>query len=228
MYKVLLARHGESIWNYSSRFTGWTNIPLTNKGKKDALLIAKTLKNYNLNPTIYFTSVLERATDTANIIKNSFNSDLHTYTSWRLNEKHYGTLEGVPRDYVRKEYGNGFTTMLRSNYFTKPPVIPNKDQIKSAYPIFRNCYFDSIKNGESKEDVLNRCLPYFENDILYTLKDNNLPLVISHKHTIRVIMKHYLKMNDLEFESYQFPNKGIICMNFGKNMKYIDHSLIHV
>lgn len=227
MLKVLLVRHGESVWNHSSKFTGWTNIPLTSKGKKEALQISKTLKKNNLIPNIFFSSVLNRAIETTHIIKDDLNSTGQAHTSWRLNEKHYGTLEGVPRNYVRNEFGAKFTNMLRNNFYMRPPVIPLKNRIDTKYSVYKNCYFESIKNGESKENVLNRCLPYFENDVLFTLSENKLPIVISHKHCIRVLMKHFLNISDDEFENYKLENNIITIMNFDRNFKFIDHSTLH-
>ena len=226
MHRVLLVRHGESIWNHSSKFTGWTNIPLTENGKLEALQIAKTLKEKNIIPDVFFSSVLDRAIDTTNIIKNSICSSSPIFTSWRLNEKHYGTLEGLPRGYMRDEYGSKFTNMLRTNYYMKPPVIPEIDRKKTEYNVFKNCYFDTIKNGESKENVLNRALPYFENDILCTLNDNRKPIIVSHKHSIRVLMKYYLDLTDEEFESYKLPDNTILQMNFDENIQFINHEYI--
>jgi len=211
MRRIIIARHGESIWNQDSKFTGWTNIPLTDKGRMEAKKMAYVLKPYN--PSIIFTSVLQRSIETSTIIQKNLKSDIDIpiHTSWRLNEKHYGTLEGIPRKYIRDVYGDVFTQMMRSNFTMKPPVLKNIALEKvSNYPIYRNCYLDSIKNGESKENVLTRLLPYYENDILYTLSEGHTPLILTHKHTARVLMKHLLQMNDELFENYELPNKIIV------------------
>jgi 2,3-bisphosphoglycerate-dependent phosphoglycerate mutase len=212
MRRIIIARHGESIWNQDSKFTGWTNIPLTDKGRLEAKQMAIVLKPYK--PTIIFTSVLQRSIETSTIIQKNLNSnlDIPIHTSWRLNEKHYGTLEGIPRKYIRDVYGDIFTQMMRSNFTMKPPVLKNMtlEQVSSKYPVYRNCYLDSIKNGESKENVLTRLLPYYENDILYTLSEGHTPLILTHKHTARVLMKHLLQMNDETFENYELPNKIIV------------------
>lgn len=235
--KIVLVRHGESIWNQESKFTGWTNIPLTENGRKEAEKIAKTLIQNNIYPTILFSSVLQRSIETSNIIRTtliqqtmqSYHSinDLPIYTSWRLNEKHYGTLEGIPRKYIRDLYGEKFTQMMRKNFNMKPPII--KDYCNTIeYPIYRNCYFEKIKNGESKENVLERLLPYFENDIMYTLSENKLPLIVTHKHTARVLMKHLLKINDENFENYEIPNQGFIVIDFNDNYEYLNSTIITI
>ena len=175
-------------------FTGWTNIPLTDYGKYEAIKMSESLKKNNLYPNIIFTSVLNRAIDTSNIIKKEFNNNsIDIYTSWRLNEKHYGTLEGIPRKYIRDIYGDKFTKMMRSNFYMKPPIIKNYNNQKK-YPVYRNCYFESIKHGESKENVLDRLLPYYQNDILYTFNENKFPLIITHKHTARAVSYTHLTL----------------------------------
>jgi 2,3-bisphosphoglycerate-dependent phosphoglycerate mutase len=191
--RFILVRHGQD-----SKFTGWTNIPLTNHGRQEAAQMAKTLLHHNIFPTVLFTSVLHRSIETSQIIQREFKMPIHT--SWRLNEKHYGTLEGVPRQYIREVYGDKFTTMMRSNYTMKPPIIQYPSL--HTYPVYKNCYFKTIQHGESKENVLDRLLPYYENDILSTLSENHTPLIVTHKHTARVLMKHVLKMSDEAFESY--------------------------
>jgi 2,3-bisphosphoglycerate-dependent phosphoglycerate mutase len=221
--RFLLARHGESIWNHDSKFTGWTDIPLTYVGREEAKRMSNTIKNNNLYPNIFFASVLNRTIETSNIIRNDLNnSSIPIHTSWRLNEKHYGTLEGVPRQYLREKYGDLYTKKMRSNFYMKPPVLDNYEY-KNEYNVYRNCYFKQIKNGESKEDVLNRLIPYFENDILYTLSENKFPLIITHKHTARVLMKHLLKINDDEFENYEIPSKKMLLINLDNNLVYENH-----
>ena len=227
--RFLLVRHGESIWNKDSKFTGWTNIPLTNKGKTEAFKIARALSVYNIIPNVVFTSVLERSIDTSNIIKkelhNSHNTDIPIYTSWRLNERHYGSLEGIPRQYIRDMFGNKFTKMIRCNFSMKPPIIRDYNH-KNDFPVYRNCYFNSIKYGESKENVLERVLPYYENDIIHTLSENKFPLIVTHKHTARVLMKHLLKMNEEDFEDYEFPNKKILLVTLKDDLSYENHKEI--
>lgn len=110
--------------------------------------------------------------------------------------------------------------MMRSNFNMKPPIIKGHD-FKYGYSSYKNCYFEKIKNGESKEDVLTRFLPYYENDILYTLTENKLPLIVSHKHTVRVLMKHLLKMNEEEFENYELPSKKILDIQLDEKFNYI-------
>jgi len=229
--RLLVVRHGQSIWNHDSKFTGWTNIPLTQKGRDEAMLIGKSLISNNLRPNIIFSSVLNRAIETSKIIKNELKyDDIDIHTTWRLNEKHYGMLEGVPRQYVRDIYGDKFTKIMRGNFNMKPPKLEKKEldnmKLIKEYPVYRNCYFEKIKYGESKENVLNRLLPYFENDICYTFNEFKFPLIVTHKHCSRVLMKHLLNMDDYDFEDFELPSKKILYIELNDNLSYKTHSYI--
>ena len=223
MHRIILVRHGQSIWNQDSKFTGWTNIPLTNYGRKEATHMAHTMIKKSIYPTVLFTSVLQRSIETTQLIQKEFKQYMPIHTSWRLNEKHYGTLEGVPRQHIRDLYGEPFTAMMRSNYTMKPPLIDYPTL--QEYPIYKNCYFKTIQHGESKENVLERLLPYYENDILSTLSENHTPLIVTHKHTARVLMKHVLKLSDEAFEQYELP-KQMIVLYLNREFEYEGCELI--
>jgi len=224
-YKFLIVRHGESIWNKSSKFTGWTNIPLTEYGKQESQRIGRSLIMHNLIPNIMFTSVLDRAINTANIIKKELNDDMMIHTTWRLNEKHYGTIEGLPRKLIRSNYGDVFTDLIRNDFYTKPPIVNDFDHLKNVtkYQVYRNCYIEKLQFGESKQNVLERLLPYYENDILYTLSEQKFPLIVTHKHCARVLMKHLLKISDVDFQKYKLPEQKILLVCLKENLDYDKH-----
>jgi len=201
---------------------------LTENGKQESQHIGRSLIMHNLIPNIMFTSVLDRAINTANIIKkeiNGSNDDIVIHTSWRLNEKHYGTIEGLPRQLIRQNYGNIFTDLIRNDFYTKPPIVYDYDHMKNViqYPVYRNCYIDKLQYGESKQNVLERLLPYYENDILYTLSENKFPLIVTHKHCARVLMKHLLKISDVDFQKYKLPEQKILLVCLKENMDYDKH-----
>ena len=222
--KFLLVRHGQSIWNHDSKFTGWTNIPLTEKGKQEALNVSNKIIKNNLRPNIIFSSVLDRSIETSNIIKNNIqsneNRDLDIHTSWRLNEKHYGTLEGIPRQMIRNTFGEAFTKKMRSNYTMFPPIIKERyENLNCEYQTYKNCYYETIKLGESKEKVYQRTIPYYQHEILNSIKQGNFPLIVTHKHTARVLMKYLLEMNDKDFENYNLPEKTLFKIILDDNFK---------
>ena len=120
--------------------------------------------------------------------------------------------------------------MMRGNFSMKPPILDDNELeniiYDNKYKIYRNCYFEKIKNGESKENVLNRLIPYFENDICYTFNENKFPLIVTHKHCSRVLMKYLLNMDEHEFESFELPSKKILYLELNDNLKYKTHSYL--
>tara|TARA_B100000886_G_scaffold325446_1_gene271008 strand:+ start:9329 stop:10060 length:732 start_codon:yes stop_codon:yes gene_type:complete len=227
--RLLIVRHGQSIWNLESKFTGWTNIPLNKKGKIDAFNMAKTLNHYSMNPSIIYSSIMERAINTSEIINKNLEKEVAINTDWRLNEKHYGTLEGVEREYIRNKYGVEFTKKMRSNYTMMPPVIDNT--IEKQYQVVDMCndskeYFEKIKYGESKKDVYNRTIPFYLEKIVPLVKQNEFPLLVTHKHTARVLMKYLHNINDKDFEKYKLPEDKIIYLELDDNFKETNYKLL--
>jgi len=227
MYRrLIIVRHGQSIWNLDSKFTGWTDIPLTKVGEQEAVKMAEKMKQHNLTPKVIFTSALTRSLQTSEIIKQGlYDFDIPVLPSWRLNEKHYGRLEGVPRQYIRELYGMEYTKRLRRDFYMLPPLIRDKPHSLTSptsqnYPIYRNKYYDTIKDGESKENVYNRVIPFFNRFIMPCVEKGDLPLMVTHKHTIRVLMKYIQGITDEDFQEYNIPANKIMCIVFDENNNF--------
>lgn len=227
MKRLLIVRHGKSIWNQESKFTGWTNIPLNRDGKIEALNMAKMLNYYKLEPNIIYTSIMHRAVDTSQLINSELKNKAIIKSDWRLNEKHYGTLEGVERAFIRTQFGEEYTKRMRADFTMMPPIINKK---KNIYGITRMCkeaeiYFNKIQNGESKKDVYNRAVPFYLEQIVPIVK-NDFPLIVTHKHTARVLMKYLLSINDKDFEKYNLPENKMLYIELDDNMKEKDSKLL--
>lgn len=232
MRRLLIARHGQSIWNQESKFTGWTNIPLNNYGKIEAMKMGKILNHYNLKPDIIYSSIMYRAVDTSVLINNELENKAIIKSDWRLNEKHYGTLEGVERSFIRTQFGDEYTKKMRADFTMLPPLLNNTPN--NNYNIVNMCneaynYFSKIKNGECKKDVYNRTIPFYLEKIVPII-DSKFPLIVTHKHTARVLMKYLLNINDKDFENYKLPENKILYLELDnnkkeKNTKLIDYNL---
>ena len=170
--------------------------------------------------------MLDRCIDTSNIIKTEINTswkkDIPIHTSWRLNERHYGKLEGVPRQHVRNMYGEKITNLIRYNFHKEVPILTQNDY-KNDYPIYKNCYFDTVKYGETHEKLLERMLPYYENDICYTITQDMVPLIVTHKHTARALMKYLLQIPDKNYDNFNLPNNKILFVCLKDDFKYERH-----
>ena len=230
MNRFLLVRHGESIWNKHSRFTGWTDIPLTDKGRKEAKSIGNYLIRNNLIPDNIYTSRLDRAIETSNIINDTLKIDTQTnleiIKDWRLNEKHYGSLEGVRRQYIRELYGEKYTKNMRQKYKMFPPIL--ETLIENPFPVYRNSYLNDLNfiRGENKEMVYHRVLPIWLT-IFRDIQFRQFPLIVTHKHTSRVLMKYLKTIKDDDFYLYELPEKSILEIHIDKNTGLFIKEIIH-
>ena len=170
MSNLILVRHGQSEWNLENRFTGWVDVDLTEQGQNEALEAGKELKEAELNFDIAYTSVLKRATKTLFIILEEMNLTwIPVINSWELNERHYGALQGLHKVDVAKQYGEDQVQIWRRSYDTPPPVMAEDDK---SHPRFDTKYdgIDNLPGSESLKDTLNRVKPYWQDNILPSLK----------------------------------------------------------
>ena len=211
-FQFLLLRHGESIWNHQNRFTGWTNIPLTARGKQQANEVGDILVQNKIKPYCIFSSNLDRCIETSEIIKNKLNSTFDIHTSWRLNEKSYGDCEGVCRDDLMKHMSKDYVSELRRSFFMLPPKLENEmkyDFVEYQIKESKHFFEHNLYNGETKEMVLHRLLPYWYEKIIPKIKSHTCPLIITHKHTARVLIKYLTHMPLQEFDNLDFPNSKV-------------------
>lgn len=211
-FQFLLLRHGESIWNHQNRFTGWTDIPLTEAGKNQASNVGKILHKNKIKPYCIFSSDLQRSIHTSEIIKDKLNANLDVKTSWRLNEKSYGDCEGVCRDDLIKHMSKDYVSELRRSFFMLPPKLENEmkyDFVDYQIKTSKHYYENNLHNGETKEMVLHRFLPYWYEEIIPKIKNHTCPLIVTHKHTARVLIKYLTHMPLQKFDNLDFPNSKI-------------------
>jgi len=226
----LMIRHGESIWNHKSKFTGWTDIPLTDNGYQEAKNIGKTLEKLDLYPGYFFSSSLKRSIDTNDIIMRTLKIRGENEINWRLNEKHYGYLDGIERNIVKNHFGEEYIELMRKSFTMLPPIYKDNNE-RHNFNTFTNMYFHLHPIGESKKMVFDRFKPYWKETILPTIYSGITPLICTHKHTARVLMKHIKKISDKDFESYELPSKKILYISlndkgFINEERHIPYELI--
>lgn len=195
--KLILLRHGQSVWNKEAICTGWFNIGLHSNGKKESIDLKNFFKNFNLIPNVIYTSDQKRALETRDHIFDCKDSEfLHSwfkfYNSWRLNERHYGDFTGENKYMIKQKYN-------WNNDFCSRPVDMHKNYkndffLKDIPSYSSGQYGKSVIKGESLEMVHNRLVPYFNNHILHSLNHNKVVLIISHKNTLKVLI-NYLENN---------------------------------
>jgi 2,3-bisphosphoglycerate-dependent phosphoglycerate mutase len=202
---IILVRHGKSLWNKENRFTGWTDISLSNDGINEAELAAQEILEKKLIIHKAYSSIFRRAYNTGEIIlKNSKNKLTNIVQDWRLNERHYGNLQGLNKSETSKKYGDDKVLEWRRSFKTKPPLLDQKTyDIQITNPLFKQIPKESIPYGESLEDTVKR-VKMFCNEILYKkLEEKNNILIAAHGNSLRALIKIIENKSEKETEKLE-------------------------
>ncbi len=207
MYKVVLLRHGESQWNKENRFTGWTDVDLTQKGEEEAATAGKLLGEAGFEFDIAFTSVLTRAVRTLWIALQEMNSVWITViNSWRLNERHYGALQGLNKAETAQKYGDAQVLIWRRSYDTQPPALSPEDD---RYPGHDRRYAaldkEDVPLTECLKDTVARFLPYWHQEIVPVIKSGKRVLIVAHGNSLRALVKYLNNVSDEEIVELNIP-----------------------
>lgn len=204
--KLILLRHGESEWNEKNLFTGWVDVRLTQKGEKEALRAGELFKEHNLLPEILHTSLLRRAISTAQIALNK--ADRHwipVRRSWKLNERHYGALQGKDKKATLAQYGDEQFQLWRRSFDVPPPPIEDGDEFSQAKDPRYKDLGNLIPKTECLKDVVERLIPYWEQEIIPDLKSGKVTLVTAHGNSLRALVKHLDGISDQEIAALNIP-----------------------
>src|SRR3989338_5768411 len=198
MIKLVLLRHGESTWNKENRFTGWTNVPLTEKGREEAREAAKTLKKEGYAFDAVFTSVLKRALDTTDIVLDEMSlKKIDVHKSWRLNERHYGALQGLNKAEMATKYGEEQVLKWRRSYDIRPPALKKEDEVYSSNdPLYKDLDKKYIPLTESLKDTVKRVVPYWKDEIVPALKAGKKVLISASGNSLRALDKKYIPLTE--------------------------------
>jgi 2,3-bisphosphoglycerate-dependent phosphoglycerate mutase len=207
MKKLILLRHGESIWNKENRFTGWTDVDLSDKGIEEANKAGEVLKREGFEFDIAFTSVLKRAIKTLWITLDKMDlSWVRVERSWRLNERHYGALQGLNKKETAKKYGEEQVHIWRRSYDTPPPALEKED---SRYPgkdlRYKDLKEEEVPLTECLKDTVSRFLPYWHDNIVPVLKERQSILVAAHGNSLRALVKYLDNISDQDIVGLNIP-----------------------
>jgi len=205
-YKLILLRHGESVWNAKNLFTGWVDVELSEKGLLEAARGGQLLKEANLLPDVLHTSLLKRAIDTAEIaLKNCGRTGIPTKRSWRLNERHYGALQGKDKAATLKEYGEEQFQLWRRSFDVPPPAIADDDQYSQKNEPKYAGLGELLPKTECLKDVVARVVPYLTGEITEDLKSGKTVLITAHGNSIRAIVKYLDAISDTDIAGVNIP-----------------------
>lgn len=222
MAKLVLVRHGESVWNKKNLFTGWTDVDLSIKGIHEAQEAGRLLKNKKLDFQIAFTSVLKRAVHTLEYILKETNESVPVVKAYELNERHYGALQGLNKEAMALKYGEEQVQLWRRSFATRPPMLTEMDERNPQKdPLYKDVPKEKLPLGESLEDTIKRVVPFYEKEIVPHLKNNENVLVVAHGNSLRALVKYLENISDEDIVNLEIPlgipwiydidNEGKIC-----------------
>ena len=206
-HTLILLRHGQSTWNLENLFAGWTDVGLTDQGAIEARTAGKLMAEADLEPDVMFTSVLARATETADLALDEAGwADIPTYRSWRLNERHYGDLQGLNKKETAERFGADQVLVWRRSYDTQPPALDLDDE---RHPSRDALYADvdpsELPSTEALSDVVDRLLPYWFEEILPELEEGKTVLIVAHGNSLRALVKHLDNLSEEEIVELNIP-----------------------
>lgn len=221
MPKLILCRHGQSIWNAKNLFTGWADVNLSEQGRNEAITSGKKIKDQGIEIDIVYTSLLKRAIKTTyHLLNESDQLFIPIIKSWRLNERHYGGLQGLNKNDAREEFGEDQVHIWRRSYDTPPPK-QNKEQ--------RNSYLNDRKyelldrrvmpESESLKDTLVRVIPYWNDQISQQLLDDKTVLVSAHGNSLRALIKYLEDISDEAIVNYEIKTGAPLIYELTDDLK---------
>ena len=230
MSKLLLTRHGQSVWNAENRFTGWVDVDLSEQGILEARKSGLLIKNLNINIDISYTSFLKRAIKTLSVILEENNLELDLNSSWEINERHYGSLTGLNKEETKIKIGEEQFKKYRRSWDISPPPMPKNDKNQSLFsPLNASIPKDMIPFTESLKDTYNRVIPFFESKIRPKLKEDKNIIIAAHGNSLRALCKKLFKISDRKINELEIPTGNPLIIEFDKVLKiqairYLDRS----
>lgn len=219
--KLVLVRHGQSEWNLENKFTGWVDVDLSEKGYAEAKHAGEILKDHGLEFDKAYTSVLKRAIKTLNIIlEESDQLWLPTVKSWRLNERHYGALQGLNKAETAEKYGDEKVHIWRRSYDTLPPLMNADDDLSQVND--RRYLKDVVPMAENLKITLERVMPIWQDQIEPDLRDGKNIIIAAHGNSLRALTKHLEGISDEDIMGLEIPTGSPIIYELDHDLKVID------
>lgn len=223
MYTLVLIRHGQSQWNKENRFTGWTDIDLSEQGMAEANNAGKLLKENNYDFDIAYTSVLRRAIKTLWIALEEIDRMwLPIKNRWQLNERHYGALQGLNKQEMKEKHGEKQVQIWRRSFAVQPPSLTKKDHRYCGCDIkYQNLKESEIPLTESLKDTIARVMPCWQNEIVPDIQTGKKIIIAAHGNSLRALIKHLDNISDENIVNLEIPTGKPLIYHLDKNLKPI-------
>lgn len=225
MIKLVLVRHGQSEWNLENRFTGWTDVELTEQGMKEAEEAGIALREQGFHFDLAYTSVLKRAEHTLDLIlKEMGEENIEIKRNWRLNERHYGALQGLNKDETKEKYGAEQVLLWRRSTDVRPPELDVTDpRYPGNDPKYKELTEDELPKTENLIDTIKRVTQYWNSDIEKSLKEGKNVIIVAHGNSLRGLMKYLDNISDEDIIKLEIQTGNPICYELDDNLKPIRH-----
>jgi 2,3-bisphosphoglycerate-dependent phosphoglycerate mutase len=225
VYKLVLVRHGQSAWNLENRFTGWTDVDLTDLGREEALAAGRLLREGGYDFDVAYTSVLKRAVKTLWIILEEMGLEwLPVFKAWQLNERHYGSLQGLNKAEMAEKFGEAQVKIWRRSYDVPPPALEWDDE---RHPRFDRRYAslkpEQLPATESLKLTLERVLPYWHSTLAPDIKSGKRVLIVAHGNSIRALVKYLDHISDDDITELNIPTGLPLVYELDDDLKPIKH-----
>lgn len=228
MHRIIMVRHGESVWNKENLFTGWTDVDLSERGREECLAAAAALKSHGISFDIAFTSVLKRAIRTLWIMLDEMNLMwIPECKDWRLNERHYGGLQGLNKAQTAEKYGEGQVKLWRRSYGVRPPALEEGDERHPRHdPRYAKLDPRLLPSGECLKDTVQRVLPCWQEQIVPALRRGERPLIVAHGNSLRALIKYLDNISDEDIINLEIPTGNPLVYELDHDLKPIRHYYI--
>lgn len=226
--KIVLLRHGESIWNQENRFTGWTDVGLTEKGLAEARAAGRLLEEKGYEFDVAFTSVLRRAIKTLwTVLEEMDRMWIPVHHSWRLNERHYGALQGLDKAQTAAQYGDAQVKIWRRAYDVPPPALADGDpRIEESDPRYADLEPGSFPRTECLKDTVARFLPYWHATIAPAVRSGKRVLIAAHGNSLRALIKYLDDVSDAEIVELNIPTAQPLVYELDTQLRPIGHAYL--
>ena len=224
-YQIVMIRHGESEWNKKNLFTGWTDVDLSEKGHLEAAQGGKALKEEGFTFDVCYTSVLKRAIHTANHVLEELDEEwIPVIKSYKLNERHYGALQGLNKAETAAKYGEQQVKIWRRSFDVQPPALtPEDDRNPALQKMYANVDPSELPLTESLKDTIARVIPYYENMIKKDILDNKKVLIAAHGNSLRALFKYLNDISDEDIINVNIPTGVPLVVELDENLEAVSY-----
>ena len=228
MYKIVLLRHGESVWNKENRFTGWVDVDLSEKGKNEAVRAGNVLKESGFQFDLAYQSTLMRVQKTLGTVLSILGEqNIEVRTAWQLNERHYGALQGLNKSETAAKYGEDQVKKWRRGYDVEiPPLSKDDPMYPGNDPIYKDLKPSELPLSENLKQVVERVVPYWTNEIVREMKSGRNIIVAASGNSLRAIVKHVEQISDEAIVEVNIATAIPFVYTFGENLKLIDKKFL--